>query len=531
MPQRRSALGSVSKQTSPTAVRFAIFVVTALVLSGVALSQIDDLEVIEVAPHFLMVIALQFVPFFVRRRADPFEPASLSSFFGLFAIVPAFLSFIVQDGISISMLPYVTGRTRIELVQTVLFGYGAGTVAYYVGYYLPWGRRAIGLFPALAGLEWRRSRLVIVTAVCAALFIPAYAYFQARVGAALTDVTQLAAGKAVWREDSTMSWLMRATGLGFVPLLLLVALTFEGLAVPRWIPGFPLVAHAWHLARHAPLFFTTRKGRRALYTVVALAVVGFLTTRLGQRGTAIYIVLSALIIVHYLWRRVPLTLILALTFVALVITNVLGAYRSQRDPAAAAMAGPTANFNATETLVEHEDDRQRFAAMAVVFHYFPDRHDYLMGESWAALGAMLVPRWLWPEKAKMFVWRDTNMIPELVGRPVPVTYLALLYANFSWAGVVLGMGLLGVYQRGMYEWLLRHQKDKNVVVFYSLAVLYLVPTIIQLSAALGYLAPVYAALLFIKKRAARSGLPGRPGGAARPGLALPAPEPGPAAAE
>ena len=531
MPSPKSAAGSTAKTGSTAALRMALFLLGCLLVFAALQSQLDDLELVEITPYFFVAIALQFFPFVVRSKADLFEPASIAGALNLIALVPAFTAFVVQRGVSISMLPMVTGRARIELVQTVLVGYSVGAVSYYAGYYLGWGRRLTGIFPDIAGGEWRRPRLLLVTAFCAALFIPAYAYFQARVGASLTDITQLAAGKAVWREDATMSWLMRAAGLGFIPLLLYVAHHFRGLPVPRWISGPPIIAHVVHLVRHAPPFFRTVKGRRALFTLLAFFVVSFLVTRLGQRGMAIYVGLSALIIAHYIWRRLPTTLIVALAFAAMVLTNVLGAYRSNRDQTTATMPGPTANFNAAETLVEHEDDRQRFAAMAVVFHHFPDRRDYLMGESWAAVAAVLIPRWVWPEKAKMFVWRDTNMIPELVGRPVPVTYLALLYANFSWIGVVLGMGLFGVYQRGLYEWLLRNQRDKSVVAFYSLAVLYLVPTLIQLSAAVGYLLPVYVAVLFIRKKAplAKVAKTGRPADLSRPPLALP--EPGPAAAE
>lgn len=535
MPPPRSPVGSISKRASPTALRLAGFVLLAILVYVAVQAQIDDVELVEVTPYFFVAIALQFTPFVVRSRADLFEPASIAGAQMLLALVPAFTSVLVQGTVSIGLLPMVIGRARIELVQTVLIAYSVGSVAYFVGYYLPLGKRATFAFPDIAGREWNRSRLLGVSAVCAAVFIPAYAYFQSRVGASITDITQLAAGKAVWREDSTMSWLMRATGLGFIPVLFYVAIHFRGLPVPRWIPGIPGVAHAVHLLRHVPPFFKTPKGRRALFTIVGFFVVGFLTTRLGQRGTALYIALSAVMIVHYIWRRLPTTLVVALAFVAMVVTNVLGAYRTNRDESTATMPGPTANFNAAETLVEHEDDRQRFAAMAVVFHHFPDRRDYLMGESWAAVGTILVPRWLWPDKAKVFVWRDTNIVPELVGSPVPVNLLAMLYANFSWLGIVLGMGLLGVYQRGMYEWLLKNQKDKNVVVFYSLGVLYLVPTLIQLSSAVGYLLPAYVTILFIGKKAARAkgALPHRPAGPAAPPRALSAssPEPGPTAAE
>ncbi|MEZ4294130.1 MAG: hypothetical protein R3B70_04070 [Polyangiaceae bacterium] len=460
------------RERSPVPLRLGLFVLAAAGGFALLQSQLDDLELAEVSPYFYFAIVVQLLPFFLRPKTDPFQPSALTAFFHLVALVPAFTTFIVQRGLSISLLPYVSGRNRIELVQTVLIGYTLGTVAYFVGYYAGLGRRIAGGFPDVAGLEWRRSRLILVSIACFGIFVPVYAIFQSRVGAGLTDITQLAAGKAVWRQDNTMSWMIRGVGFGALPPLLYIALDFQ-----------------------------RPKLRRVLISGGLFFAVGFLTTRLGQRGTAIYLAFNALIVVHYLWKRVPVWLIAALTMAALVMTNTLGAYRTP--DAQTRPPTPTLNFNATETLVEHEDDRARFAAMAVLFHYFPDRRDYLMGESWGAVLVAFVPRWLWPEKGKAFIWRDTNIIPQLVGAPVPVTYLGLLYANFSWVGIVLGMSAWGAFQRGLYEWLLRNQKDKNVVLLYSLGVMYFAPTMIQLSAAISYLLPVYVFIVFMGKRASK----------------------------
>src|SRR5204863_2429571 len=70
---------------------------------------------------------------------------------------------------------------------------------------------------------WNSLRYFLVCAVCFAAFVPAYVYFQSRVGVEITDATQLAAGKAVWREDATLSWMHRAVGLGMLPPLLFMA--------------------------------------------------------------------------------------------------------------------------------------------------------------------------------------------------------------------------------------------------------------------------------------------------------------------
>ena len=95
-------------------------------------------------------------------------------------------------------------------------------------------------------------------------------------------------------------------------------------------------------------------------------------------------------------------------------------------------------------------------------------------------------------------------------------------------------------ERAFFMWILRESSVEARAhlrlwahVGGRLAVLYLVPTIIQLSSAIGYLLPVYAALVFIRKKAAakaaKAALPARAGEPGRPPLALP--EPRPTAAE
>lgn len=495
-------LGTISKRTNPIVVRVALFAVAFLGVSAYILSGIKDVELQEITPYFLVAIGIQFIPFLVRSTPEPFEPAGLNSAITLTALVPGLTAYLVSGSVQINLLPQVSGRNRIELVQTVMIAYVIGTVAYLAGYYQGLGARLWRVFPDLAGGTWKRSRFIHVCAVAAIIFLPAYAYFQSKVGTSITDLTQLAAGKAVWRESGNGSWLLRSAAIGFIPPILLVAL------------NFPKV----------------RLGR-ALWTAGLLVLISLLTVRLGQRGTVVYCLLNVLIIIHFLGRRIPMSVLVMIGFVVLVGMNLLGEYRNTRqDQYTASQGGPTANFDATETLAEHADERERIAAVAVVFYHFPDRKDYLLGESWGPLLTTFIPRWLWPGKAYMFMWRETSIVRQLVGAPVPVNYLALLYANFSWLGIVFGMFGWGAFQRGLYEWFLRNSKDRNIVVLYSFFVLYVGPTLLQLSGAVGFVLPIYVAIRYMRvapPKARKGALPAR----AVQGSAALLAEPAPTAAE
>lgn len=493
-------LAAVNKRTNPIVVRIGLFLFAYLAISAYVMNGITDLELQEVAPYFLIAILIQFIPFVVRKEPEPFEPACLSSIMTLLALVPGLTTYVVNNTVQIRLLPQVTGRARIELIQTVMLAYMIGTVSYLAGYYQSVGVKLRRVFPEIAGGTWKRSRFWHVCFVGLALFVPAYAYFQSKVGVSLTDFTKLAAGKAVWREakDGTGSLILRGTALGFIPVVLIIASNF-----PKPKLG------------------------RLLLSLGLLGLMSALVMRIGQRGTTVYVLLNVLVLLHYLWRKIPLSVLAGLGFVMLVTMNLLGEYRTTGDSDfTASQQGPTANFDASTTLAEHEDERERIATMAVVFHFFPDRKDYLLGESWGPLLTTFIPRWLWPEKAWSFKWRETSIVRELVGAPMPVNYLGLLYANFSWGGVLVGMFTWGMFQRGLYEWLQKNSKDRNTVLLYSFFVIYVGPTLLQISGSgLGLCLPLYVALRYMRKLPRKQ----RPMSAARPTRVGLLPEPQPSA--
>src|SRR5262249_23599389 len=101
-----------------------------------------------------------------------------------------------------------------------------GTASYYVGYYSSLGVGWQRIFPKLQGMVWDRSRILIVTFVTAAIFVITYGIFQSRLGISILDFTQLGAGKRVWRDDPTLSWMIRGIEIGFLPVMLYVSWSF-----------------------------------------------------------------------------------------------------------------------------------------------------------------------------------------------------------------------------------------------------------------------------------------------------------------
>lgn len=443
------------------------FIVAAALAVGLAQTT-EQGDLAGLVPLFIAAIYVQLLPLLWSSDPDVFSPPALSGFVTAFALIASFVT-AMQSGLpEVGLMPMLPYATQASLIQSTLLAYIFGTLAYYVGYYAKMGTGFARIFPDLGGYEWSRKKLIVVSLFCLALAIPAYAYFQARTGIALTDITQLAEGKRMWAGEQTLTWMMRGIFMLFIPVLLVAALVFQKPTV------------------------------RGLILVGGMAVVAaFLVTRLGQRGNAVFFGLSLLVLVHYLYRRIPIKLLVALLFAAIVVTNALGEYR--RGAVEPRLRLTSEQLDPVQALSEHDADRRRLDAMAVIFYHFPDHREHLMGESYLAFFMTPVPRWLLPNKSDYMTMRETAIIWELVGAPVPANFLGTLYANFSWLGIVFGMAGWGMFQRGLYTWFQRRPKDPNTVLFYgAMLVNFSQPTMLAISAALQFVLPVWVALRFMR---------------------------------
>jgi hypothetical protein len=313
--------------------------------------------------------------------------------------------------------------------------------------------------------------LNLVVGVLFAVFVAAYVVFQLRVGGTLFDLSMLGQGRDVFR-DGTSSWLFRGVELGLVPVCLL------------FVDRLPR---------------TRAAGLAALVTLGLLVCV--LLVKTGTRTTGFMGAYGLVVLVHTLRRRISIMLLVPVLLLGLSASNVLYEFRSAGAGASAAdRAGPASLSDPAGDLSKLEAERESLAVIALIVHRIPEYQPYLLGESWLGLAVALVPRWVWPEKADHFVWRDTRLVRELGGGPNPTPLAALLYANFSWIGVVLGMFLWGSFHGGLYAWLTRNTGDRSVVILYLMLLLFFAPVPSGVSVALQFVVPVWIALRFVSQQ-------------------------------
>ncbi len=425
-----------------------------------------------VLPLFVVLIFVQSAPILWSRRADLFAPPVISAVTGTFSTIGTLVMFFASGGLDIDLLGPVDPADTQRVAERTLLALIFGQLAYFAGFYSRFGVGFRERFPKVAGLVWIRRRVIAIAALVVLAFIVAYAAFQGRVGASLFDVTALAAGKRVWRDDPALSWMIRGVFIGFVPVFLYLTSALTDRRLTRLIPA-----------------------------AASAVVVALLVLRLGQRGAPAYAFLALLTVFHYLWKRIPVTVFAAVYFIGLGVANITYQWRSAPESQPRQFEVRELAEDPSRVVSTYESERQRFAVLAVVMNEFPEHHDYLLGQSWLAFLTVPIPRWIWPEKAQFFEWRDNAIVYTISGVPAPTPYVGILYANLSWIGVALGMLAFGAFHRALYEWLKLYPRDRNVVLLYALILHNFAPTLLAASACLTSVLPVWIILHLIGRRA------------------------------
>jgi len=417
---------------------------------------------------------VQVAPAFLSPRADLFAPPIYYGVTGAFGTASSIAYLAGQDELRIALLGSVEPNVELAAAYRTVLALVIGLVAYYIGYY---GRVGLGLrrwFPRVAGLVWDQGRMLVLSLLLAFAFAGAYVAFQLKVETSLFAVLEQATGKAAARDDPTLSWMLRGVQLGFVPVLLFI--------VHRLSIG--------------------ARRRSLILPLTLLGVTVFLVSRLGGRGLWGYVLVAALVLFHYLRRRIPVMLFAALYFAGIILANALVQYRAVPESQRTIASGREIFDEPTSVLSAHETERMRFETLAVVMHQFPENEPYLLGKSWLALAIVPIPRWLWPEKVDYRDYQDNSLVFRISGTPAPTPYVGVLYANLSWIGIVMGMMGFGLFHRALYEWLRESRGDKSVVILYALTLICFTPTLLGLSGTLQYVVPVWAVIRLAGRRAA-----------------------------
>ena len=435
---------------------------------------VEDEGAATLMPDMVALVFILLLPVIFVRRRDLFAPPIYSA--GLSAIGSiAMALYLARVGPMGLFLAGPDPEAQIALVRSVIWSFALGALAYQIGFYLAPRPGLARRFPDVAGLVWDRNRMWIALGAVGLVSLVVYAAFQDRLGVSLLEVTRLREARAVIREEPNETWMQRGIELGFLPGVFLLAHTLR--RPWRW--------------------------QSLILPAAALGVMTILVFRLSLRGSAALALVFAAILVHYMWRRLRIVTFVALYLFGLAFANIALEWRKIGGTDAELSLGALL-VSPAETLSRHEEERSRLTAAMVVMDYFPDQHDYLYGESYLAFLVAPIPRAIYPEKRDLTEWADNRIPFRIAGILSPASLPTILYANFSWIGIVLGMFLYGVFHRGLYDWFQANPKDPNVVLLYGATLLFFSPTLIGISSFLQWILPSYVLIRFIGSRSGAS---------------------------
>lgn len=440
---------------------------------------IDDPYATIVAPAFGLA-ALSFVaPFLLHRPIDVFAPPVFGAIPMLMVLASTAAYWFTEGTLELKYLELLGDEERAWLIVKVLLCMCLGQICYLVGFYFfKTGPRLTRYFPDVQGNGWNTSRLQLITGILILISAVGYTYFQEKLGVGFADPTAIGRARGViTRHVPESSWMARTILAVFIPFYLYLA-------------RFAASKRTWLLLGLCGL----------------LAAVAYLISRTGGRALFMAPLMACFMLFHYLWKRLRISLILFLAVGAIFFSNVFGDYRFQ--------VQNQQNEDLDQTISESETgplavlgnlarQRKSFFVIPLLFHSFPELHDHLLGQTYWGLGVALIPRWIWPNKLDFNEWHETKIVTNLVGAAHPTPYIALLWVNFSYPGIILGFLLWGVFQRGLYEWLLRAQHDPGVVVMYTMIVTFFsTPTLMSVAETVQYVVPVWVILKLIRLRSA-----------------------------
>jgi oligosaccharide repeat unit polymerase len=117
-----------------------------------------------------------------------------------------------------------------------------------------------------------------------------------------------------------------------------------------------------------------------------------------------------------------------------------------------------------------EADTNILGSTVDAFEFFPERHDYLFGSTFAVLPVTFVPRAWWPSKPE-----SLGIIMVELRNPNEVTYseavstIGELYVNFGVLGIPLGMLVYGFACQLLYLLYCRNRSNLYFLTFYVLS--------------------------------------------------------------
>lgn len=232
----------------------------------------------------------------------------------------------------------------------------------------------------------------------------------------------------------------------------------------RWLTEFLFLASllAWlRYSETTESFLQSRTAVPLLWLGIAL-VPPFLGS---NRGMLLLIVISHIVLIHYIYRPVKIREILPLAPAAILAVGIMHWLRQISDGASAIRIDSFGLvFDSLQSAFGA--DYGSLTVITHLVHLVPIELGYRYGTTLFKWTVFPIPRSVWPSKP---VNLGQVLGSEIYGRPngTPPTLIGELYLNFDFVGVLVGMLVVGIAFRMLYQNLVleRHRLPVTVLLY------------------------------------------------------------------
>jgi oligosaccharide repeat unit polymerase len=415
----------------------AVIVISSLVLYiERGLNYTNSLTLLSLS---VIILGLLFIPELVRRRNDIFEPINFVILAVLIGVTLRVMLIIFGEKDFIEYRFFIRDSIGFLIQGGIIIL--IGLISFIFGYLI----KVKPLNKIRSEEIWDKKRLFITFWALILTSIIATIDFIKKAGIGFSDINQISNKRAILIESTNLAY----TSLGYHRLgALLISLVF-------------LIYLAW--------FIVNKKKFKSIHSInlmVLFLLSAFFPIIISSRTLLLYIILSALLIFHYLKKEIKIKQIILVCGISLAIILIFALFRPAQE------LNPELTFNDTPGLINSlvkssigNTNLLDITKTSQVVKNLGSSLDIKYGETLILWIYSPIPRTIWPEKPELDIGQEMEDKILKFGGKNPPGFIGELYWNFKLPGVVLGMFLLGLFLNFIYVNYKKHKTASSTLIY------------------------------------------------------------------
>lgn len=397
---------------------------------------------------YLLVIFqsfIVFIPIISRILKREFDLAEPGMYFALYYFVHFGVRAVYDVLFGSPILGLAPGTNDLLIINVALGVSTIGIFVFWLGYHVKFGKTVAHILPKLPR-RWNESSLKVAVILVVLGWIFRYLTIRYQAGSLMA-----------WLKEDKYTLLAQAQGVTYLSILAnLVTI------------GIMVIFVLARICKKRTLWF--------VFLFISIPEVLYLLV-CGSRSQLIFFLLG-LLMAHYMTSErgyraslCYLRWMIVLALAAMFMFPFLSGLRGRGIFGINELLSQTLNYwRNPGLLLQMIGGRQHgLDSLAIVVAHVPEDEPYSLGKEIALLAVAWIPRQFWVDKPVISLGKVfyQKFFPSIYheGTAVAVTFPAEFYWDFGLTGVMIGMFIIGIFWRVIFEYLVRSKDNlSNVLV-------------------------------------------------------------------